>query len=188
MGGIPLIKKKMTLSAKQAWIVEKVSYFGFVGSIIAAVICMIGAAGVGDFWTIEMRESVPGNADTKFFIAAGIFALLAVVIYELSQCFDYSNMENLESIPVHYKRNVVEEMKSSKYFKSQINGCLKQFYDGVYGDLSTGDRINNKKSMERGRGLVIGEYRTICGYVCVVASADRSRTDVVFSEEYYSAA
>lgn len=175
----------MKLTAKKARIVNKITLLALIISSASSAACVIFSSGVSDFWTMEKRTIVPGDLDMRFAKVAIISGAIAIMIHSIRKRIDFSNMKKLEGIPVYLEDGILERAEHNKSFEIQLKKLLKQFYEGIYGDLSTGDKLNNKKAMERGKGRVIGEYRTIYGRICIVTNADRTKTEITLPEIYY---
>lgn len=187
MGVLPLpLIIKMKLSAKKARIVNKLTLFGCGISATISGLSVAFAAGTSDFWTMRMTPGVPGNFDMFLAKIGVVSGILAVIILVIRKHIDFSNMKKLDGIPVSCGKEIAEKIEHNKSFELQLKKLLDKFYNGIYGELSVGDKVNNKKSMKRGKGRVIGEYRTIYGRICIVTNADRTKTEIMFPDSYFN--
>lgn len=151
---------------------------------ILSVVLMVGAVGQGDYYA-EIGEAVPGNSDMKMFVVASVFLGIAIISQIYFKGLNIDHIFDLSLIPVYVDNDVCDKVDKNKFFKHQLDKYLDQFYNGEYGFLSIGDMRNNRKAMESGKGIVIGQYNTVYGTVIIVTNSKRTRTEIMFMEHYY---
>jgi len=176
---------KVRLSASSLLFIEKMLKVGAGICGLIGFICLCGSAGTSDFYS-EIGENVPDYLDIKAFMAAAVFMIVAFVFSYILYSYDFENVGNIENIPVYCEKSILAKGKHNYYFTNQIGKCLDQFYNGSYGVLSVGDWQDSMRNAEEQKGRVIGEYGTVYGDVCIVANAQRTRVDIMFTSHYDS--
>lgn len=151
---------------------------------ILSVVLMVGAAGQGDYYA-EIGEAVPGNSDMKMLAVASVFLGITIISQIYLRGLDIDCIFDLSLIPVYADSDICNKADKNKYFENQLEKCLDQFYNGEYGFLSIGDMRSNRKAMESGKGVVIGQYNTAYGTVIIATNSKRTRTEIMFMEHYY---
>lgn len=172
------------MTAKQARIISKSMAIIGSASIVISFILLVLAASSSDFYTIELKQNVPGNIDFVLIKWGLIFVAVSAVCGIVLKYVDFSIMYDLKSIPVHCTKRINNEMRGSTVFNKQIREALKFFYDGNWGNLDIVHIVDNNDAYENGNGAIIGLYNTIRGGVYIITNKDRTSTKIIFESEY----
>lgn len=178
----PLYTNIMT--AKQARVISKFLKCTCVICVIIGFISVLGAAGLSDFYIIELHQSVPGDQDTVLIKYGLIFFMVSAACGGMLEYIDFSIMYDIKSLPVRCTKSISREMKANKVFSSQVREALKRFYDGNWGDIDTIHIVDNNEAYERGEGVIVGLYKTMRGAMYIITNGDRTETDIIFESEY----
>lgn len=172
------------MTAKQARIISGLIVKVCIACSIIGFVIVLGAAGTSDFYTMELHQPVPDNADLKMLPYGALFIGVATVGAYILRVVDFSEMYCIENIPVYLTKAVKRDIKKNTVFEMQVNNAFNSFYGGIWGDLDVVRINDNNEALECGVGAIVGLYHTTKGNIFIMVNDDRTRTEVFYEDEY----
>lgn len=83
-----------------------------------------------------------------------------------------------------YKTNGINyAISQDKNYIKELISCFEKYLTGNWGDIEEDDKIANEQALLNNERL-LGSYLTSKGKVYIITECDRSKTTVLFAEEY----
>lgn len=82
-------------------------------------------------------------------------------------------------------QNIAEQLEDNESFAIEINRVVSLYIDTDFSEMEHPvDIEQNRWAIETGKGRIFATYQTSEGKIYIITEQDRSRTTILFSEEY----
>lgn len=92
-------------------------------------------------------------------------------------------MAKFETGGAYQTRGIAAAIESTPQLQGEIIAAYQKYIEGDFGVICEEDIEANEEAIKNG-GRILARYKTSCGDIYIITEADRSRTTILFCNEY----